>query len=212
MVVKEAAWSETCLISFVEKGAALSSPAEKQIVAYTKDVNIEGEEKPIEQVPVLNGGRLVKTNPSPMISITFTGHPISAASEYSVDQMYDGVTESSWDVSSPIVTYANTKNRRKYRVSILWTDDTSATSAMGATASATNAYRYTLAEAYLTQNNKSYTGGILEGTWKFEGPITNPHGISNRRIESGEDTALAALASYNLTNYPEYSSSAYTWE
>jgi len=152
----------------------------------------------------------VKKVPQDITTITFEGYPVDldSAGGTGVSQLFQGGT--TWDTTEPL-TGNSTIVRDIFRVALLWTDDSAATTAAGATSATTNAYRMVFAHAYCTSMKPSFTDGILKFTFAFKCTAFNKNGVALIHEDSGDATALAALNTYNSTNYPPTGSSAYTW-
>ena len=210
MATNQGAWSETAFVTITRYAAG--GGTDVQFASLTETIDIDMGDKDIEQVPTLIGGRVVKKTPQDITTITFEGYPVDLDSGSSpatgVSQLFQG--GATWDTSEPL-TNTSTIVRDLFRIAILWTDDTTATSAAGATASSTNAYRIVFAHAYCTSMKPSYTDGILKVTFTFKCPAFNKFGMSLIKEDSGDATAIATLNTYNSTNYPPAGTSSYTW-
>ena len=176
----------------------------------TETIDIDLGDKDIEQTPTLIGGRVIKKVPQDITKITFEGYPVDldSAGGTGVSQMFQGGT--TWDTSEPLA-HTSTLVRDLFRIAILWTDDTSATSGAGATAATTNAYRIIFAHAYMTEMKPKFTDGILKFTFSFKCPAFNKYGVSLIKEDSGDATALTTLNTYNSTNYPPAGTTAFTF-
>ena len=203
MALKAGAWSETALVTITKHNGS-----NVEFAALTETIDIDMGDKDIDQIPSVAGGRLVKKVAQDITTITFEGYPIDidSADGTGVSQMFEGGT---WDTIEPLETYSSL-GRDLFRVAILWTDDTSATSAAGSTAAGTNSYRIVFAHCYMTSMKPSFTDGVLKFTFSFKCPAFNPEKTANIREESGDNTALSALSAYDSTNYPPRGTS-YTW-
>jgi hypothetical protein len=208
LAVNAGAWSETAFIS-IQAYAAGASGTDTGYAAITETIDIDMGDKDIDQVPTLIGGRVVKKVPQDITTITFEGYPvdIDSTAGTGVSEAFHGGT---WDTSEPLAV-TSSRNRDLFRIAILWTDDSAATTAAGATAVATNSYRIVFAHAYMTSMKPSFTDGILKFTFSFKCPAFNKNGIGLIHEDSGDATALAALNTYGSVNYPPTGSTAYTW-
>ena len=200
------AWSETCLISITPKGGT-----EVQLAAMTETVDIDLGDKDIEQVPTLIGGRVVKKVPQDITTITFEGYPIGIATtdNKGLSQFFHITNAATYDTTEPLAVNASL-GRDLFRVTILWSE-VAPTTASGATTAAKAAYRFSVANAYMTSMKPSFTDGILKFTFSFKVPPFNKQGTAQIHEESTETTtALPALSTYNATNFPE-DSTVFTW-
>lgn len=206
MAMNAGAWSETCLISITPK-----SGTEVQLAAITETVDIDLGDKDIEQVPTLIGGRVIKKVPQDMTTLTFEGYPIgiSTADNKGVSQFFHMTNAATYDTTEPLAVSASL-GRDLWRVTILWSE-VAPTTASGATTAAKAAYRFSVANCYMTSMKPSFTDGILKFTFSFKGAPFNKQGTAQIREESTETTtALSALSTYNTTNFPE-DGTAFVW-
>ena len=205
------AWSETCLIDITPKGSTAV-----QFAALTETVDIDQGDKDIEQVVNLKGGRIVKKTPQDLTTITFEGYAVgvnavTGASDLGPSQFFNAsnttfdTTETTGIISTPTI------GRLLYRVCIMWTEDTTPTTASGASTALFAARRYAVVNAYLTSYKESFTDGILKYTMTFKVPAFNKQGTAQIREDSTlTTTALSALTTYNTTNFPE-DGTTFTW-
>lgn len=207
MALKAGAWSETALVTIAKY--ATTGGTDVQFAALTETIDIDIGDKDIDQIASVAGGRLIKKIPQDITTITFEGYPtdIDSAGGTGVSQMFHGGT---WDTTEPMAV-TSSLGRDKFRIAVLWTDDTTATGATGTTAATTNSYRIIFAHAYMVSCKPSFTDGVLKFTFSFKCPAFNPNGIALIKEDSGDATALTALTSYNSTNYPPLGTTAYTW-
>lgn len=207
MATDISAWSETALITVTKLGGT-----DMQFAARTEDVDIDVGEKDIDMVVNLKGGRLVKKVPMKETTITLTMYPYGidqSAAPTGVAQLFHGQT--TYDTTEPLEVMAS-RIRELYRVAILWTDDTSLTSAAATTTAGKVAQRFVAANCYLTSEKYSFADQLLKCTVVFTVMPFNKEGIAQLREESTEGTtALAALNTYNTTNFVPGSTVAFTW-
>jgi len=184
-------WSETCLVEVYPMGGS-----KIKFAASLSSVDIDMGDKDVEQIPTLSGGRLIKKVPQDIATITFEGYStdIDAAGGTGFAQLFHDIDDN-WDASEPLEQQA-TRNRQLYRVTILWTDDTSATEASGATADGTNSLRFIAANCYMTSYKQSFTDGELKATMTFKVPAFYKDGSANIKEQSATGTGLSALGSY----------------
>ena len=184
-------WSETCLVEVYPMGGT-----KIQFAALLTSVDIDMGDKDVEQTPTLSGGRLVKKIPQDITTITFEGYPIDidAAGATGFAQLFHDIDDN-WESSEPLKQEA-TLNRQLYRVTILWTDDTSATDASGTTADGTNSLRFIAANCYMTSYKQSFTDGELKATMSFKVPAFYKDGSANIKEQSATGAALTALGNY----------------
>ncbi len=203
MALKAGAWSETALVTITKLDGS-----NVEFAALTETIDIDMGDKDVDQIANVGGGRMVKKTPQDVTTLTFEGYPvdIDSAGGTGVSQMFEGGV---WDTTEPMVAYSSL-GRDLFRIAILWTDDTAATSGAGSTSAGTNSYRITFAHCWMNSMKPSFTDGILKFTFSFKCPAFNPKGTANIREESGDATALPTLSAYDTTNYPPLGTS-YTW-
>ena len=80
---------------------------------------------------------------------------------------------------------------------VLWTDDTTVTSATDATTGSYDGMRFVLKNGYVTSAKPSFTDGVLKYTVSMKFPAFAKDGTANGLIESTDGSAvLAAVAAY----------------
>jgi len=184
------AWMETCLISISKEGGS-----DVEFAGLTETVDIDMGEKDIEGVALVNGGRVTKWTPEGDTTITFETYELEVGNGNGWDDLLHPGTA---DTTNPYVI-TNDRIRNKYRIAILWTDDTSATTGVSATADGNAGFRYAFANCYITAVKPSFTDGILKHTVTAKLAPFDKSGDANILMESTDGTAsevLAALASY----------------
>jgi len=207
MSIAEGMFSETCLIGITKLGGS-----EIQFGAMVETVDIDQGDKDVEQKVVLSGGRLIKKIPQGITTITFEGYPIGIDSSTSpakgISQWFHGQT--TYDTTEALEV-SSTRIKELFRIAILFTDDTSATTASGDTASGSIGYRWMCANAYLTSCKPSFTDGELKFTFMFKVAPFNKQGTAQLKEQSTEGTtAIDTLNSYTTTNFPTDGTS-FTW-
>jgi len=194
----EDAWMETCLVSI-----AAQAGTDIPFQALTETVDIDLGEKDIEGVPLVNGGRVTKWTPEGDTSITLEAYPLEAGNDdISAATAGTGFFDLLHveDTSQPAVI-TNSRTRNKYRIAIMWTDDTAVTNAASAVATtASTAMRVTAANGYITSVKPSFTDGILKFTIVFKVAAFTKAAAGQILMESCDATAsLTALQSYTTT-------------
>lgn len=201
------AFSEVALITITRLGGS-----DMQFAARIEDIDIDVGDKDIEVIPNLKGGRIVKKVPQAESTIAFTCYQYGldqSTAPTGFGQLFHGQT--TYDTTEPLTVIAS-RIRDLYRVAILWTEDTSVTSAAAATTAAKVAERFVAANCYLTGYKLSFADQLLKCTATFKVAPFNKEGIGQIREESTETTtALTALNSYNTTNFVPGSTVDYTW-
>ena len=197
----EDAWMETCLISISKVGKN-----DVQFAGLTETVDFDIGEKDIEGLPILNGGRLTKWTPEGDSSVTFEAYPLEAGTlSNEVGAVGTGFFDLLHEVDStaPPMRIANSRNRDKYRVLVLWTNDPNAASGHSVTHDTYSALRIGMADGYFTSVKPSFTDGIQKWTVTFKVTAFDKSAASNVMIEScagasGTDI-LPAIGSYTTS-------------
>lgn len=211
----EGAWSETAFVAISYYGGGAEAGNDVQFATLTETIDIDMGDKDIDQIASIKGGRLVKKSPQDITTITLEVYPTDIDSKgggtaTGVGQLFED-KYANWDAAEPLQQPAS-RNRELYRIALLWTNDTTATTGNGAVASGNAAYRLIFAHCYCTSMKPSFTDGVLKVTLTFKVVAFNPNGIANICEQSTDTTqALSALSTYNSTNYNPLAVSAYTW-
>lgn len=191
------AWMEKCLVSI-----AAQSGTDIPFQALTETVDIDTGEKDIEGMALVNGGRVTKITPEGDTSITLEAYPVEAGSgDISAATAGAGFFDllHAEDTTEPTVI-TNTTARSKYRLAVLWTEDTTVTNASSAITGASTALRFVGANGYITSVKPSFTDGILKFTIVFKVAAFTKAGASQIMMESTDGTAsMTALQSYTST-------------
>ena len=199
------AWEEVALVTIQKKGATAY-----QYAAITETIDIAQGDYPGESVPNMAGGRIWKQSPEEDGEFTLEIYPInidSAASNTGLMQEFNGGT---MDTSQPLATDtalkasvfdASQKQRDRFIVAIMWTDDAGQSSAMDTTTT-TNAValRFYAKECRITSHKAEFTDGILKTTVTFKYPGMNKAGaIKSWAWESTNETEGTPLPALTYT-------------
>jgi len=195
----EDAWMETCLIEVQRYSDATAH----SMAAITESVDFDVGDKDIEGIPIVNGGRVTKWSPEGDSTLTFEAYPLEAGT---IDTQTIGTGFSDMlhtqDLAVPI-RVINTRNRDKFRVLALWTNDSTATTAASATAADASALRIGLVNSYCTSVKWSFTDDILKCTAIFKCAAFDKAGLGNVLVESAAGASgsdlLPAIAAYATT-------------
>ncbi len=191
-------------LDIIVQGGATAEIVQIAGIIDPRTISIGGGETDGEGVPMGNGGRAWKQEAQKDITIDFDAytvgvHSASANSMLGLEQYYDGQT---LDTTEAILT-ENTRSRCLVRATILWTEDTTVTSATGAVAVSKYARRYSLANARFVKLNGTYSDMIWKVSVSLKGPPFKKTAVSNKREESGDGSAVTnaipALAAYTTT-------------
>lgn len=196
-IATDDAWMEECLIAISKVGGS-----DIQFAAETETVDFDMGDKDIEGIPLLNGGRVTKWSPEGDATITFEAYPLQAGTASGSDGKGFFDLMHSVDGSAPI-RIVNDRNRDKYRVLVLWTNDPTPTTGQAATADTFSAFRIGLADGHFTSVKPSFTDGTLKFTVTYKCAAFDKSAVGNKMMEScagasGSDI-LPAIASYTTS-------------
>jgi hypothetical protein len=192
-VVNYDAWMETCLVAI-----SAQAGSDVQFASLTETIDIDQGDKDIEGIPLVNGGRVAKWNPEADTSVTLEVYPlqIGTASGTTGYGFWDLLHSGTADAAQPLQVAAD-HTRARYRLAILWTDESAETDAAEAIAEGSRAIRFVAADGHITSAKSSFTDGILKWTITFKVPAFDKSASANTKWESTDGSAaLSALASY----------------
>ncbi len=188
------AWMETCLVAISKMGGS-----DVQFACLTESVDFDIGEKDIEGIPTVCGGRVTKFNPEGDSSVTFEAYPVEAGTDTgSTGKGFFDLMHSQ-DASVPI-RIVNDHERDKYRVLVLWSNDSTATTGQSATAENASALRIGLADGHFTSVKPSFTDDVLKFTVTYKCAAFDKSAVANVMMESAAGTSgtdkLPAIAGY----------------
>ena len=188
------AWMETCLIAI-----SLQGGSDIQFAGITETLDFDIGEKDIEGIPLVNGGRVTKWTPEGDSSITFEAYPLQAGTDTGASGLGFYDLMHSVDASVPI-RVTNDRDRDKYRVLVMWTNDPTPTTAQAVTNANFSALRIGMADGHFISVKPSFTDGMLKFTVTFKVAAFDKSAGGNVMMEScagstGADI-LPAVASY----------------
>lgn len=185
-------WSETALLSISK-----ASGTEVQFYTLTETVDVDIGEKGFDVISTLAGGRLVKFTPQEPTTITLEAYPVEAGTDTGttgkgfVDLLWGGILS---DTSQPI-SISSDRTREAHRVTILWTDDTTITTAEAAVNLNQTGLRIIAKNGYCTSVKPSFTDGVLKFTITYKFPPFDKSGNGNVEIQSTDGTATMTMSS-----------------
>lgn len=197
MSLKSAAWGEECLVTITEVGGT-----DYDYQTLLETVDIDQGDRDIEGIASLGGARIVKFTPEGDTSITLEGYALEAATPD--DQAAGagvGFFGHFWDApSSDPQAVSATRVRNKHRIAILWTDDTSITTAAAEVDPSYQGLRFVAADGYITSLKTSFTDGIVKFSLTMKFTPFDGDGSANLKVESSTPTTtLTALNSYTAS-------------
>lgn len=192
------AWMEVCLIAISKIGGS-----DIQFAGLTETIDFDLGEKDIEGKPIVNGGRVTIWKPEGDSTVTMEAYPLEAGTDTGATGkgFYDLLH--TVDASVPI-RIINDRNRDKYRLLFLWTNDPTPTTAQATTANTYSAMRIGMADGHFTSVKPSFTDGTLKFTIKYKCAAFDKAATGNVMIESCAGTTagdiLPAIAAYTTSN------------
>jgi len=188
----DGAWSETALV-----GIAAQSGGDMAFQAITETVDIDIGDKDFDVISTLAGGRLVKFTPQEPTTITLEAYPVEAGTDSGTTGLgfFDLINTTSATQPQDLDV---DRTRSKYRIAIMWTNLTTATTANEAIGTNNAALRIVAADGYFTSVKPSFTDGVLKFTVSYKVPPFDSSGTANVAIQSTDiaGATLTALASY----------------
>ncbi len=189
----EDAWQRQALIA-IDDGTSTMT-----MEALTETIDLDIGERGFDMIALINLGQIPKHSAIGITTITIEGYPLQAGSASA------GAAGGFWeffankpvtDASQPLdIDISNTLT--KYRVALLWTDDSSPpTNASTATAASTAGKRFVMAECFCTSYKESFTDGVLKATVMFKGVAFDKAADPNIKMESATNGAIPTLAGY----------------
>lgn len=205
------AWDNYFLLSITRRGG---SEVQFAAIVDPTSLSITLPEAAAESMTNAAGGRIWKEDPETDGEVSFDILPVELDSTSGIGlfQQYVGKAGgegTSYDTSEPLITeitgYDAGVNRVRdlFRVVVLWTNDATATTAGGATASTTDGLRFAAHNCKFVSQELNFSDGQLKATvtFKFK-PFRKDGAQRNFDIASGDNTAISALSTYNSTGYP----------
>ena len=170
------------------------SGTEYQLQTKTTSFSQTGGNPDIEGLETF-GGKITRLTSNEDIEISFDGIPTSHAD---FDWIFAGQTASTaFGVSGAIIT---TSTSRKYRVTLLWTDQETVTSAaIQAITNNYEAYRKSWADCYCTGVETNMDAGdVLKATLTFKTTEEDADGKKNWYVAAKDTTSgtLSAMSAY----------------
>ena len=208
------AWEEVALVT-IERYPGTANDI-VQAHAFTETIDIGEPDYPGESIPNLAGGRIWKQSPQEDGEITLECYPVAVELDTDLTpDLYGGfsqffTTGQTIDITSPTQPVATNTTyvagidlqRERFRVCIMWTDDTAVTSASGATSTDGKVgLRFAALGCRMTSHKSAYTDGILKATVTFKFPAMNKGGtVKMSRWDStndGDTSPMTALGTYD---------------
>jgi len=186
-------WSEKAKVSICVEGGS-----DVQFESLTETIDIDIGDKDIEAITTTKGGRLVKYTPQEMTSTTLEAYPLEAGTATGTTGQGFFDLLNTQDATQPISISVD-HTRCRYRMAVLWTNDSTNTSAHGAVASGSLGLRVVTC-GFFTSAKPSFTDGVLKWTVMMKAPPFKKDGTANVNVGSCNATAtMTALAAFTAT-------------
>ena len=155
-------------------------------------------DKDIEAIATMKGGRLVKYIPQEITTITLEAYPLEAGTDTGTTGKGFFDLMNTQDATQPVsISVDHVRNR--YRIALLWTNDTGNASADAAVASGSYALRI-VGCGFFTSVKPSYTDGVVKFTVQMKCPPFKKDGSANINLKSCDaTTTMAALTAFTAT-------------
>lgn len=208
------AWDNYFLLSIQRRGASAQSEIQFAAIIEPSTWEVSGE-IPASSIVNAAGGRVWGQEPHADIEIKFGIIPIELDSTSGVGlfQQYIGVSGTSdpnaYDTAEPLTTDTSfpagiIRNRDRFRITNLWTNDAAATTAAGSTASSTDAHRFFANNCLFVNMEPNMRDNRLKATVTFKcKPFNKAGSTMNYGYQSGNQTALASLTAYTTGNFAD---------
>lgn len=194
-------WQEFCKIGIVPEAYPTGAGGGEEIAfaGMTEDITaMDWGERDIEGMPLVNGGRVIKTSPMGDESMTLKVYDVDALLDTAnvangvVQLMHPQSTE---DATVPVLV-DNSIYRRRFRIILLWATTLPAT-AGAIPGDSIPAYRIQIVNAYMTSFKPDYGDKLKSAEITFKWAPFNKAATANKREEytDGSDYLPAVSAS-----------------
>jgi len=191
-------WSEQCKISICREGIALTN--EVQFQALTETVDIDIGDKDFEAIATTSGGRIIKYTPQEVTSITLEAYPLEAGTVGGTTGTgFFDLVNTYEDETQPLSISVD-HNRTRYRMTVLWTNDTANTGAQKEVLPDYLGLRVAACGFFISAK-PSFTDGVLKFSVVMKCPPFTKSGSANVNIGSCDATVtLQDLGKFSTTS------------
>ena len=186
----EDAWQRQCLIEVTSDSTHIV-----RLHALTETVDIDMGERELDKIDLVNLGQLAKHGSVGITTITFEGYPQEAATETTStgDGFFDIFASAPLATGSQPADVDMSNTLTRYRVAVLWTEDTGADDASDATATSKKAMRFVIGDCFCTSCKSSFTDGVLKQTLIFKGTSFSKSAGPLVKMESNDSSASGGI-------------------
>ena len=196
----ESAWQRQCLIEVTSAASKIM-----KMEALTETIDIDLGERDLDKIDLCNLGQIPKHGSMGITTVTIEGYPKQAGSAAAgaATGFFDIFASNAViDASQPLdIDMSNTLTR--YRVAVLWTNDTAADDASDAIADTKESIRFVMAECFCVSCKSDFTDGVLKQILVFKGlafdttgATTGGNNIKMESTDSSSHGGLSALGNY----------------
>jgi hypothetical protein len=203
-------WTETAFVEIADNSATSNII---QFGTITDTIDIAIGSRDVEAIAMVSAGRVTKFTPEDITEITLELYPIGTSSVFTTATVGatgsnpNGVLSWFWGLSPNTKVSRNAFGRKKFRLSLLWTDTVTDVSAavpvVSAQSTTVGSYlRLGFWNAYMTDAKMDFTDDILKQTVTFKcipfdrtaaGMIT----IEEYYVDGTDVTKMPAMSTFN---------------
>lgn len=196
----DASWQERAFVTITKKGGN-----DKDFHALLDEIGFSGGDKDFDATALMNGGRIrVRSNQEPY-EFTGTLYPTGPTSDPGASTDPRGIMEffhgsSDTGDNDSHFKYEASHTRDDFRVAVMFTNDTSVTSAVDSVSgSSKQAYRYVQTDAHLVSAEPSFDDQVLTVEVTFRSAPFDETASPNAYVEgyTGDSSdTMSSLGSY----------------
>lgn len=169
------------------------------VQAFTETIDIDMGERDLDKIDLLNLGQIPKHGAVGVTTITFECYPQQAgtAAAGAATGIFDVFASKPAVDSSGELDVDMSTTLTRYRVSVLWSDDSLVDEGADAVASGSKGLRFVIADCFCTGCKTTMTDGVVKQTLTFKGVAFDKAAAANIKMEScTASEALTALGTY----------------
>lgn len=166
-----------------------------------KSLTIKQGDKDFSLIDLLNGSCIEKPDSETTYEVTFDAYLTNLATDADTGilQLFH-TTRTNWNAGASCLEMTNSRNRDKFRIVVMFVDDSTIADAAGEVPISTESLRFILSNArFVACSDHSFSDDVLKGTFKFKAAPYTKAGAGNFKIQSTDGEAsqsLIALTAY----------------
>jgi len=182
-------WSEKAKVSIaLEQASGVVTHNDVLFDTITETVDIDIGDKDFDVIATIKGGRLVKYTPQEVTSMTLEAYPLEGGTSSSTEAaegtgFFDLVN--THDATQPLALSVD-HNRDRYRMAVMWTNDTGATVYAHAATNATFKALRVVGCGFFISAKPAFTDGALKFTVVLKCPPFKKDATANVKIDSSD--------------------------